>query len=180
MEQVQLNDKWFEKSISADRIANAVSQTAKAIKAVAGEETVLFVVVLSGAFVFASDLMRAYPGNCEVSFIKVSSYEGTSTTGDVKTKMGLDVDLKDRFVVLVEDIVDTGNTIVSLTGLLSNAQVSSLKIASLFLKPDVYKKDIPIDFVGMEIANEFIVGYGLDYNGLGRNLKHIYKLKENA
>lgn len=180
MEQVQLNDKLFEKNISADRIAIAVSDTAKAIKAAAGDETVLFVVVLSGAFIFASDLMRAYTGNCEVGFIKVSSYDGVQTTGDVQTKMGLDVDLKDRFVVLVEDIVDTGNTIASLISMLSDSQVSELKIASLFLKPDVYKKDIPIDFVGMEIANEFIVGYGLDYNGLGRNLKHIYKLKENA
>lgn len=180
MGEVQLKDKRFEKSISAERIAEAVEKTAKAIKEAADDQTVLFIVVLSGAFVFAADLMRAYSGDCEVSFIRVSSYEGTNTTGTVKTVMGLDVDLKNRFVVLVEDIVDTGNTVEALMGMLEKSQATSVKIASLFLKPEVYQKDIPVDFVGMEIENEFIVGYGLDYDGLGRNLKHIYKLKENA
>lgn len=180
MEEVQLKDKCFVKSIDAETIAVLVDKTAKAIKASAGEKQPLFLVVLSGAFVFASDLTRAYEGNCDIRFIKMSSYKGTQSTGDVKTEMGLDVDLTNRWVVLVEDIVDTGNTIEALMDMLSDSGAESVKVASLFLKPDVYQKDIPVDFVGMEIANEFIVGYGLDYDGLGRNLKHVYKLKENA
>jgi hypoxanthine phosphoribosyltransferase len=125
-----------------------------------------------------SDFMKQYQKPCEVSFIKLASYEGTESVGQVKQLIGLNQDLTGRTVVIIEDIVDTGNTIVELKTLFENLNVKELKIATLFLKPDVYNKDIKIDYVGIAIPNKFIVGFGLDYDGLGRNLPEIYQLKE--
>ena len=125
-----------------------------------------------------SDLMKHYRGMCEVSFVKMASYEGTQSTNQVKQLIGLNENLEGKTVVIVEDIVDTDNTIEELKAIFKEQKVKHLKIATLFLKADVYKKDIKLDYVGIRIPNKFIVGFGLDYDGLGRNLKDIYQLAE--
>jgi hypoxanthine phosphoribosyltransferase len=142
------------------------------------DETPVFIGVLNGSFMVVSDFMKKYKKSCEVSFIKMASYEGTSSTDEVKQLIGLNQDLTGRSVVIIEDIVDTGNTLVELKELFKKQNVKHLKIATLFFKPEAYKKDIKIDYVGIRIPNKFIVGYGLDYDGLGRNLPEVYKLKE--
>ena len=138
----------------------------------------VFLIVLNGAFFFASDIIKKFDGNCEMSFIKVASYEGTQSSGDVSTVMGVEPSLKGRDVIIIEDIVDTGNTIEAIVEILRQEEVKSYRIATLFYKPKAYTKDEKINYVGLEIENDFIVGYGLDYNGLGRNLNDIYKLKK--
>ena len=123
-----------------------------------------------------SDLMKYYRGMCEVSFVKLASYEGTETTNEVKQLIGLNEDLEGKTVVIVEDIVDTGNTVEELKRILKEKKVKHLKIATLFFKPEAYKKDIKLDYIGIRIPNKFIVGFGLDYDGLGRNLPDVYQL----
>ena len=125
-----------------------------------------------------SDLMKHYRGMCEVNFVKMSSYEGMETTNKVNELIGLNQDLTGKTVVVVEDIVDTGNTIEVLKDILKSKNVKHFKIATLFFKPEAYKKDIKLDYVGIRIPNKFIVGFGLDYDGLGRNLPEVYQLKE--
>lgn len=139
-------------------------------------ETPLFVGVLNGAFMFLGDLMKHVSIPCEISFVKVASYEGTSSTGMVKQLVGLSENVKDRTVVIVEDIVDTGNTIEHLYQSLLTQRPKSIKVATLLFKPSAYTKDIPIEYAALSVPNNFLVGYGLDYDGLGRNLKHIYKI----
>ncbi len=175
---VHLHGKKFAPHISATEIDKAVASIASAINADLADKNPLFVCVLNGVFLFAADLLRKIETPCEVSFIKVSSYEGTSSTGEVKTQIGLNEDIKGRTIVLVEDIIDSGNTIARLLPILENEQPSSIKIATLLFKPAAFKKDFKIDYIGMEIPNDFVVGYGLDYNGLGRNLPEIYKIVE--
>ena len=174
---IQLHDKTFVPFISEKQIAAAVEKLALEISENLDGETPLFIGVLNGAFMVVSDLMRAYPGNCEVSFVKMASYEGTSTTGVVNELIGINQNLEGRTVILVEDIVDTGNTLDYLMNILNEKNPTSIKTATLFFKPEAYKKNIKIDYIGMEIPNKFIVGYGLDYDGLGRNLPEIYQLK---
>ena len=125
-----------------------------------------------------ADLLKKYSHNCEVSFVKMASYEGTQTTNEVKELIGLNQSLEGRSVIIVEDIVDTGNTIEELKAIMKHHNVKHFKIATLFLKPEAYTKDIKLDYVGIRIPNKFIVGYGLDYDGLGRNLKDVYQLSE--
>lgn len=140
-------------------------------------EVPVFVGVLNGAFMVVSDFMKHYQAPCEVSFVKLSSYEGTQTTNAVKELIGLAHDLSGRTVVVIEDIVDTGNTVEELVRMFEGRNVKQLKFATLFLKPEAYTKNIPLDYVGFEIPNKFIVGFGLDYDGLGRNLPEIYQLQ---
>ena len=173
---VQLHDKKFEIFIAAEEIEFAIQNMAKQIEADFYEETPVFIGVLNGSFRVVADLMKFYDRPCEVSFVKVSSYEGTESTGDVQELIGLGMDVSQRTVILVEDIVDTGNTIEVLTKQFKNLNAKHVRIATLFLKPDAYKKDIKLDYVGIRIPNKFIVGYGLDYDGLGRNLKDVYQL----
>ena len=125
-----------------------------------------------------ADLLKKYNAPCEVSFIKMASYAGMQTTNEVKQLIGLNQNLEGRSVIVVEDIVDTGNTIEEIKVLLKQQNVKHFKIATLFLKPDAYTKDIKLDYVGIRIPDKFIVGYGLDYDGLGRNLKDVYQLSE--
>jgi len=174
---IQLHDKIFEPFITANEISQRITQMANAIAEEVKGETPVFVGVLNGAFVFLSDLARNYPANCEVEFVKLASYEGTASTGKVQQLIGLDKDLSQKTVVIVEDIVDTGNTMEALHDIFSQKKPKKLITATLFLKPDVYKKSIPLDHVAFEIPNKFIVGYGLDYDGLGRNLTEVYQLK---
>ncbi len=174
---IQLHDKQFVPFISEQEIDFAIATMASQVEADFADETPVFVGVLNGAFMVVSDFMKHYKKPCEVSFIKLASYEGTSSTNEVKQLIGLNQDLTGRTVIVIEDIVDTGNTVAELKALFKKQNVKHFKIATLFLKPEAYTKDIKIDYVGIRIPNKFIVGYGLDYDGLGRNLREVYQLK---
>ena len=175
---IQLHDKHFSAFISKEEIAFAIKTMAKQIEDDFLEETPIFLGVLNGSFMVLSDLMKNYNGLCEVSFVKMASYEGTKSTNQVKELIGLNQNLEGRTVIIVEDIIDTGNTIEELKTILKNQKVKHLKIATLFFKPDAYKKDIKLDYIGIRIPDKFIVGFGLDYDGLGRNLNSVYQLAE--
>ncbi len=175
---IHLHDKTFVPFISSEELNFAIKNLAKQMDDDFFDEVPVFVGVLNGAFMVLSDLMKEYRGMCEVSFVKLSSYEGTQSTNQVKQLIGLNENLEGRTVVIVEDIIDTGNTIEELKAIFKGKNVKHLKIATLFLKPDAYKKEIKIDYVGIRIPNKFIVGYGLDYDGLGRNLPDVYQLAE--
>ena len=175
---IQLHDKHFVPFISAEEIEFAITNMAKQMDDDFFDDIPVFIGVLNGSFMVLSDLMKHYRGMCEVSFVKMASYEGTQSTNEVKQLIGLNENLEGKTVVIVEDIVDTGNTIEELKAIFKEQKVKHLKIATLFLKADVYKKDIKLDYVGIRIPNKFIVGFGLDYDGLGRNLKDIYQLAE--
>lgn len=175
--EIQLHDKQFVPFISAEELDFAISSMAQQVAKDMGSEIPVFVGVLNGSFMVVSDFMKHYKKTCEVSFIKMASYEGMETTHEVKQLIGLNQDLTGRTVIVIEDIVDTGNTIVELHRLFADKNLKALKYATLFLKPEAYKKDIKIDYIGIEIENKFIVGFGLDYDGLGRNLSEVYQLK---
>lgn len=174
---IHLHDKTFEPFISSEEIDFAIKNLAKQMDDDFFDEVPVFVGVLNGAFMVIADLMKHYRGMCEVSFVKMASYEGMQTTNEVKQLIGINQNLEGRTVVIVEDIIDTGNTIEELKVIFKEQKVKHLKIATLFFKPEAYKKDIKIDYIGIRIPNKFIVGYGLDYDGLGRNLPEIYQLK---
>lgn len=175
---IQLHDKAFTPFISAQEIDFAIQNLAKLIEDDFSEETPVFIGVLNGAFMVVSDLLKKYNFPCEVSFIKLASYEGTQSTNAVKQLIGLNQNLEGRTVIVIEDIVDTGSTLEELKELFKKQNVKHFKIATLFLKPEAYKKDIKLDYVGIRIPNKFIVGYGLDYDGLGRNLPEVYQVVE--
>ncbi len=175
---IQLHDKKFEIFIAEEEINFAIEAMAKQIEADFFDDIPVFIGVLNGSFMVVSDLLKKYNAPCEVSFVKMASYEGMQTTNEIKQLIGLNQNLEGRSVIVVEDIVDTGNTIAELKTLLKHHHVKHFKIATLFLKPDAYTKDIKLDYVGIRIPDKFIVGYGLDYDGLGRNLKDIYQLSE--
>ena len=175
---IHLHDKTFEPFISSEEIDFAITNMAKQMDDDFFDEVPVFIGVLNGSFMVLSDLMKKYRGMCEVNFVRMASYEGTQSTGDVKQLIGLDQDLEGRTVVIVEDIFDTGNTVEELKANFKEKKVKHLKIATLFFKPEAYKKEIKIDYVGIRIPNKFIVGYGLDYDGLGRNLPDVYQLAQ--
>lgn len=176
MANVTLRNKQFEPFISAGDLGAAMDAVAAKVAAQYADRVPLFLGVLNGSFFFASELMKRLPINCEISFVKVASYHGTVSSGTVSQLIGLNERVAGRHVVVVEDIVDTGNTIQHIVEALKDQHPASIAIASLLLKPDVYKKDIPIDFVAMKIPNIFVVGSGLDHDGLGRNLPGIYRI----
>lgn len=174
---IQLHDRAFIPFITAGEIEFAIKQMAKQIEADFGHEIPLFIGVLNGAFMFLSDFLKHYKKPCEVSFVKLASYKGMTSSQKVEHLIGIKEDLSGRSVVVFEDIIDTGNTIESLQVLLKQESVKTCKLATLFFKPDAFQKQIKIDYIGMHIPNNFIVGYGLDYNGLGRNIPEVYQLK---
>ncbi len=175
---IKLHDKYFRPFISATKISAAIDKLVAQIHADHKNEIPVFVGILNGAFMFVSDFVKKYPTNCEITFLKLSSYKGTTSTKNVKRLIGIQHDLKGRSVVILEDIIDTGNTLEEIQDIFLAENVKSLKIATLFFKPEAYKKQIPIDYIGLEIPSKFIVGYGLDYDELGRNLPEVYQLKE--
>ena len=176
---IKLHDKKFRIMIPAAKIDEAVAAVACRINEdYRDKPTPLFVGVLNGSFMFMSDLIKKIEFNNELSFVKLASYEGTQTTGDVKCLIGLNQSLEGRHVIIVEDIVDTGESIERMVRDLEKLHPASIAVCTLFFKPGSYRKQIPIDYRAMEIGNEFIVGYGLDYNQLGRNLKDIYVVTE--
>lgn len=173
---VTLHDKQFRPYISQQQISEAVKKIAEQIDQDYEKELPFFLVVLNGAFMFATDLLKSFNRHCEMAFVKTSSYIGTKSSGKVNMLIGLSEDVKDRNVVIIEDIVETGTTVDKLVQELKNRNVASVRIASLLLKPSVYKGAQEVHYCGINIGNEFVVGYGLDYKGLGRNLKEIYVL----
>lgn len=179
MDEIKLHDKKFKVMIPAEKIDEAVSEVARRINEdYAGKETPLLIGVLNGSFMFMSDLVKKIDFNVELSFVKVASYEGESSRGTVKNLIGLNNDIRGRHVIIVEDIVDTGISITHMMEMLKVYAPASLEVCTLFFKPGSYRMDVPIKYAAMNIGNEFIVGYGLDYNQLGRNFKDIYVVTE--
>lgn len=176
MSKVVLHGHTFRVKISANEIQRAIGDVAREINADLKDKKPLFLAVLNGSFMFAADLMKKVTIDCEISFMKLASYEGTSSTGKVNQLIGLNESIKGRTVVIVEDIVDTGNTVEAITTELKKMEAGEIRIATLLYKPEAYTKSIPIQYTAIVVPNDFLVGYGLDYNGLGRNLPDIYVL----
>ena len=174
MPNIQIKDKEFALSIPEEEILKAVKEVGLAINRDLEGANPLFICVLNGAFMFAGDLMKTINIPCEITFIKLSSYDGLYTSGTVKEIIGLNESVVGRNVVVVEDIVDTGITMERILSSLKAKGASDIRIATFLQKPDALQKDINVDYVAMKIPNDFIVGYGLDYDGYGRNLKDIY------
>ena len=176
MKTVKVLDKEFSIYIPQEKIEAAIQTVADQLNKDMADKRPLFLVVLNGAFMFASELFKRLTIPCEISFVKLSSYAGTATTNVVRELIGLDHSLEGRNVVIVEDIVDTGHTMKYTIEKLHNLNAADVRIATLFFKPNSFQYDYPIDYKAMDIDNEFIVGYGLDYNQQGRNLPDIYKV----
>jgi len=172
---IKLHDKHFKPYLSQAEIQSAVGTLAKKIADDHQDDTPIFIGVLNGAFMFVSDFLKAYEHPCEVSFVKLSSYQGLTSTGIVETLLDPPENIEGRTVIILEDIIDTGRTLKELVNLFSHTNVKEFKIATLFYKAEIYNGEYSIDYVGIEIPNKFIVGYGLDYNELGRNLKEVYQ-----
>lgn len=179
MNRIKILDKTFEPFISAAKLEETVASVAAKMRSDLAGKDVVFVAILNGAFMFASDLFRKIDFPARITFLKMASYVGTSTSGSVKQLIGINEDLKDKTVVIIEDIVDTGITIDLIVKQLQAYGPTEVKVAALLLKPEAFTKEMKLDYIGMEIPNRFIVGYGLDYNGFGRNLNEIYVLSEN-
>tara|TARA_B110000495_G_C22993564_1_gene585413 strand:+ start:1179 stop:1712 length:534 start_codon:yes stop_codon:yes gene_type:complete len=173
---IKVKDKQFQPYLSVEEIDEAVTKVANKINKEFKDQKVLFIAILNGSFMFASDLLKKVDLECEISFVKIASYSGTKSTGKVKKLIGLMQSLEDRNVIIVEDIIDTGNTLDKLLPTLIAENPKSLKVCTLLFKPEAFKADFNIDYIGKEIPNKFILGYGLDYDELGRNLKEIYQI----
>ena len=178
MKQIKLKDKTFRVTIPYEEISKAIDKVAEKINSdfYGCEDIPVLLCVLNGSIMFMGELMKRLEFNCQIVSTKLTSYDGTSTTGKVKQALGLTADITGRRVIVVEDIVDTGNTIVELQKILADAGAAESKICTLLYKPEACRKDLSLDYVAMEIPNDFIVGFGLDYDELGRNYKDIYTL----
>ena len=175
---IEVLDKTFEVFIKREAIQEQVSALAEQINRDFVGEDIVFIAVLNGSFMFASDLLKSISIPCEISFVKMSSYQGTESSGRVDELIGLGNDVKGKTIVIVEDIIDSGITIDKMITLLSSESPKQVKICSLLFKPDAFKGKTQPDYVGFSIPNAFVVGYGLDYNEKGRNLDAIYQIKE--
>ncbi len=176
MDVLTIKDKTFAVSIPAAEIQKQVKRVAEEISSDLNGKNPIFLGILNGSFMFMADLMKSVSFPCELSFVKFSSYQGTSSTGQVTECLGLTQDVKDRTVVIVEDIVETGYTMKYMLDYLAKRGPKEVKVAALLVKPDLLKVEVPVDYRAFNIANDFIVGYGLDYDGYGRNLPDIYSL----
>ena len=176
MPEILVNGRKFEPYITVAQIDEQVKRLGEQINKDYEGKRPLFIAILNGSFMFASDLFKQLTIDAEICFIKLASYKGTRSTGHVITSIGLDESLKDRHVVIVEDIVDTGKTLSEFLPQLKDQQPATLKIAALLFKPDALVHPLTLDYVGFSVPNKFLLGFGLDYDGLGRNLKEIYKL----
>lgn len=175
MDIIQLHDKQFKLYISEQEIQQIVQNIARQLENdYTSFKNPLFLVILNGSFMFAADLMKYFKLPCEISFVRFSSYQNTKSTGLVKELIGLDEEVSNRTVIILEDIIDTGHTIDKIIQTLQIHNNTDYRIASVFFKPNSYQFDHPIHYIGKSIPNDFIVGYGLDYNGLGRNLSNVY------
>lgn len=176
MPLIEVNGKKFQPYLTAEKIEERVRELAVSINRDYTGKRPLFIGILNGSFIFAADLFKNITIDAEISFIKLVSYKGTRSTGHVITSIGLDESLKDRDIVIIEDIVDTGKTLSEFLPQLWDQRPASLKITALLHKPDALKYPLTIDYLGFNVPNKFLLGYGLDYDGLGRNLKEIYQL----
>lgn len=176
METIQVKDKLFVPFLREEEIQKEIRRVASEINRDYEGKEPLFLCILNGSFMFASDLLKNVTIPCNVSFVKLASYQGTDTTGNVKELMGLQDSVAGRHVIIVEDIVDTGYTMRDILGSLSDKNAASVAVCALLCKPDKLKVDINLKYLAMNIPNGFIVGYGLDYDGFGRNLRDIYKI----
>jgi hypoxanthine phosphoribosyltransferase len=177
MKTIQVDDKKFQLYLSGEEITQRVSEMAQELREeLANSSNLLFVGMLSGSFVFVADFVRAYGKPAEVQFVKCSSYQGTQSTGCLKEELGLNVEVKGRTVVVLEDIIETGLTMQQFVASLKKGQPACVKVVSLFYKPQLNQSTIVPDKVGFSIPNDFIVGYGLDYNQQGRNLPDVYSV----
>jgi len=178
MNTVQVKDKQFALYIPEEEILARVKELANRMNTDLAGKNPLFLVVLNGSFVFAADLLRDITIPCEITFVRVASYEGVSSTGEVKQLLGLTQNIEGRTIIIIEDIIDTGLTMKELLRILKEKNPAEIHIASLLVKPDNLQVDLNIPYRCFDIANEFIVGYGLDYDHEGRNLRHIYQVVE--
>ena len=176
MALIRVNDKNFEPYLTAAEIGSAIQKLADQLNKDYAGKRPLFIAILNGSFMFASDLFKKLSIEAEICFIKLASYKGTKSSGHVVTAIGLDIDLIQRHVIIIEDIVDTGNTLNQFLPQLHNQQPASLKIAALLHKPAALEYPIVIDYLGFNVPDIFLLGFGLDYDGLGRNLAEIYQL----
>jgi hypoxanthine phosphoribosyltransferase len=172
-----IKDKEFVPYLKEKKLKSRCAILAEEIKCQYKDKNPLFLSVLNGSFVFSSDLIRHFDFPMEIHFIKLASYDKTQSTGNVKEILGLPTDLANRHVIILEDIVDTGNTLKYLMQKMSEHNAASIEIAAMFMKPEIFKNKYPVQYVGFEIPDKFVVGYGLDYDGFGRNLKDLYQLK---
>lgn len=180
MDTIRLHDKTFRRSISCEQLQKAFAEVAARINSDYREKrTPLFVGVLNGSFMFMGELLRHISFDCEVSFVKIASYSGTATTGRVRELIGLSQDIRGRHVILVEDIVDTGASIEYMTGVLKKQGPADIAVATLLFKPECYRKQTPPKYYALSIPDKFIVGFGLDYDQLGRNYKDIYEIADD-
>lgn len=179
MAALKVHDKYFVPYISEAELMLRISELAKDIDSSYKGKKPLFIAILNGSFMFASDLFKHITIEAEICFIKLASYKGTKSTGQVITAIGLDTDIVDRHVIILEDIIDTGKTMSEFLPQMHHQQPASLKIAALLHKPEATTYPIQIDYLGFSVPNKFLLGYGLDYDGLGRNIKEIYQLTDN-
>lgn len=178
MSKVNIHDKSFDIFIPAEKIALQIKKIADAINTDYAGERPLFIAILNGSFMFASDLFKELQLEAEICFVKLASYQGVKSTGKVVTSIGLDVSLKDRHIIIIEDIVDTGKTLSDFIPQLAVQNPASIKVAALLHKPDALKFPLDLHYICFEVENKFLLGYGLDYDGLGRNLPDIYQIVE--
>lgn len=178
MKSIKIKDKEFGIFLPEEQIMKSIENVANQINKDLEGEDPLFVCVLNGSFMFAAELMKKVNIPSEITFVRISSYSGTSSTGQLKEVYGLETSIANRTVVIVEDIVDTGRTMDLMLKQFKDQNPKAIKVATLLFKPQALICDVPLDYVAMEIPNDFIVGFGLDYDGYGRNLPDIYKIKE--
>ena len=178
MKKLTLKDKNFQLFIDSKELNNSIESLSNKINQDYSDREPIFLCVLNGAFVFAAELIKRFNHECQVSFVKLSSYQGVQSSGTINSLIGLNEDIKEKDVIIVEDIVDTGQTIANIVENILNKNPRSIEVATLLYKPKSYQKQIPIKYRAIEIGNDFIVGFGLDYNGLGRNLEEIYIIEK--
>ncbi len=179
MDSVKVYDKEFKLSIPYSQIVEAIKNIASKLnKDYSGKDYPVFISVLNGSFIFAADLLKELNFQHSISFIKVASYAGSNSTGKIKQLFGIDEDLKNKNIIILDDIIDTGNTIDYICREIEKQKPQSIKVVSLFLKEEIYRGKIKIDYIGLKIPDKFIIGYGMDYNGLGRHYKNIYELTD--
>jgi hypoxanthine phosphoribosyltransferase len=176
MKEIRVLDKKFREFLSEKVIKQRIEELAMQVNNDLKGKEVVFLGILNGAFLFAADLFRRIDFPARISFVKLASYQGTSSSGSVKELIGWNEDIKNKTIVVIEDIVDTGSTLERIVAELVIRKAAEVKIAAMLYKPAAYTKNIPIDYIGFEIPNDFVIGYGLDYNGLGRNLRSVYTL----
>jgi hypoxanthine phosphoribosyltransferase len=176
MKEIQILDKKFNEYLTEKIIQQRIEELAKQVNSELAGKEVVFLGILNGAFLFAADLFRRIDFPARISFVKLASYKGTSSSGSIKELIGWNEDINNKTIVVLEDIIDTGNTLERIVDELIMRKAAEIRIAALLYKPEAYTKQIPLHYIGFEIPNNFVVGYGLDYDGYGRNLPSVYTL----